>query len=233
EDEQQELRAIQVALSQNVDGIILSAAQKSDANLDYLKKTGVPFVLIGRRNDDPDISSVVCDDELGGYLAAKHLIENGHKNVLMLHGPLYISSAKDRLNGYRRAFAEANLPVSESLIREIPVTGADEKTLAQLLAPSAAYTAVIAFSDTLGWEIWSALAKQGVRVPQDCSIVGFDHVAASLTLPFQLTSVETPIQRLSVTSVQLLLSLVRHERLEPAQVVFPPKLAEGQTVQAI
>ncbi|MBQ1264473.1 MAG: LacI family DNA-binding transcriptional regulator, partial [Oscillospiraceae bacterium] len=135
EDEQQELRAIQVALSQNVDGIILSAAQKSDANLDYLKKTGVPFVLIGRRNDDPEISSVVCDDELGGYLAAKHLIENGHKNVLMLHGPLYISSAKDRLNGYRRAFAEANLPVSESLIREIPVTGADEKTLAQLLAP--------------------------------------------------------------------------------------------------
>lgn len=233
EDEQQELHAIQVALSQNVDGIILSATQKSDANLNYLKKTGVPFVLIGRRNDDEDISSVVCDDELGGYLAAKHLIENGHKNILMLHGPLYISSAKDRLCGYRRAFEEAGLRVCESLIREIPVTGAGQDKLAKLLAPAADYTAVIAFSDILGWEIWSYLAEQGLCVPNDCSIIGFDHAAAALTLPFRLTSVETPVAQISTSSVELLLTLIRRERTCAAQIVFPPKLAEGQTVQKL
>ena len=233
EDELQELHAIQVALSQHVDGIILSPTQKSDANLDYLKKTGVPFVLIGRRNDDLEISSVVCDDELGGYLAAKHLIENGHRNILMLRGPLYISSSKCRLDGYRRAFCEANLPICEDLIREIPVTGAGHEKLAKLLSPSPAYTAVIAFSDILGWEIWSYLNEQGIRVPQECSVIGFDHAAAALTLPFRLSSVETPVSQISVAAVRLLLSLVRHEQAEPAQLVFPPKLAEGQTVHTI
>ena len=119
EDEELELKAIEAALNKNVDGIIICPVQKSRRNLEYLEKTGVPFVLIGRR--EADYNYVVCNDELGGYQATKALLEAGHRNILLLHGASYISSAKERLEGYRRAFAEEGLVANEKLIREVPV----------------------------------------------------------------------------------------------------------------
>ena len=120
EDRQMELDAIQAALNKNVDGILICPAQNSPDNLQYLQKTGVPFVLIGRH--EADYPSVVCDDEAGGYLAAKTLLDAGHRKILCLHGALYISSAKERLAGFRRAFAEMGLDPDEQLIREVPVS---------------------------------------------------------------------------------------------------------------
>ena len=119
ENEELELAAIQSALNKNVDGIIIFPAQKTPDNLIYLKESGVPFVLIGRR--DEAYSYVVCNDELGGFQATKELLAAGHRDILLLHGATYISSARERLEGYCRAFREAGLPVNERLICQVPV----------------------------------------------------------------------------------------------------------------
>lgn len=86
ENEELELAAIQSALNKNVDGIIICPAQKTPDNLIYLKESGVPFVLIGRR--DEAYSYVVCNDELGGFQATKELLAAGHRDILLLHGAL-------------------------------------------------------------------------------------------------------------------------------------------------
>ncbi|MDD2534344.1 MAG: LacI family DNA-binding transcriptional regulator [Eubacteriales bacterium] len=228
EDETLELEAIQTALNKNVDGIIICPAQKTTANLDYLQKSGLDFVLIGRRDDR--FSYVICNDELGGFQATQALLAAGHRDILLLHGALYISSARERRAGYLRAFADAGLVVNEKLIREVPVVANGcEAVLAQLDAAGQPYSAIFAFSDMLAWEAWSCLQHRGKIVPGDCSIIGFDHIQSRLNLPFQLTSISTYKGQMSTTAVDILLRRMQgQEVLE--QVVINTTLAAGDTI---
>ena len=229
EDEEKEARAIQSVLSKNVDGIILCPTQKSTRNLEYLQNTGVPFVLIGRRFEGLDNHYVICNDELGGYQATHFLLEQGHRRILMLHGPEYISSARERLAGYRRAYKEFGLSPDEKLIREVPVAGQGcAEVLRSLDEEKICYTAVFAFSDIVGWQVWAYMRQVGRRVPEECSIIGFDHIQSRLGLPFQLTSVSSYKGRMSTQAVEMLVERIRGE--SPGPVIIDTKLAQGDTV---
>lgn len=232
EDEELELQAIQSALNKSVDGIIICPTQKSEKNILYLKKSGLPFVLIGRHFDTVDTDYVVCNDELGGYQATRELLDLGHRNILMLHGPIYISSARERLAGYRRAYAEAGVPVDESLIHEVSVTAkGDEQILCCELSQGRPFTAVFAFSDFLAWEVWHCLRQQGLEVPRDCSLIGFDHIQSRLPLPFPLTSISSYKGQMSTAAADLLIKRMKDCPDGPCEhVVIDTKLAQGETV---
>ncbi|WP_300801134.1 LacI family DNA-binding transcriptional regulator [uncultured Acetatifactor sp.] len=231
EDEELELEAIRSALNKNVDGIIICPAQKTQENLKYLESTGVPFVLIGRR--DEAYSYVVCNDEMGGFLATAALISAGHRDILLLHGAMYISSARERLAGYRRAYAQSGLEVPEGLIREVPVTANGcSAVLEQLKEEGMTFSAIFAFSDMLAWEAWSCLMRREIRVPQDCSLIGFDHIQSRLNLPFSLTSVSSYKGRMSTAAVDLLVRRM-HGSSEKEQLVIDTALAVGQTVMTL
>lgn len=232
EDEAQELAALQTALRQSVDGIIWCPAQKSNHNIEYLRRNGLPFVLIGRRFADIETNYVVCDDEQGGYLATKRLLEAGHRDILLLGGAGYISSAAERRAGYLRAHAEAGVPVRPELIVEVPVTAGDgAATLERLFMARTDFTAIFAFSDMIAWESWACLQRHGLRVPQDVSIIGFDYIHSRLALPFQLTSVSSHKGRMSTAAVDVLLAAIQGGPEDDRQIVIHTTLSEGQTVQ--
>ncbi len=232
EDEELELAAIQSALNKNVDGIILCPTQKSDANIRYLQSMGVPFVLIGRRFTELDTDYVICNDALGGYQATKFLLDKGHRRILMMHGPDYISSARERLAGYRHAYAEYGLPVDEALVQEAPVTVRGRDQLLQQFAQiQSGFSAIFAFSDLLAWDVWSCLRQRGVRVPQDCSLVGFDHIQSRLPMPFLLTSVSSYKGRMSMEAARLLVKKIKSQEEGPCEhIIINTKIAEGETV---
>lgn len=233
EDEELELKAIQSALNKNVDGIILCPTQKSERNIEFLISSGVPFVLIGRHFDSIETEYVVCDDELGGYQATRYLLELGHRDILMLNGPSYISSSKERFAGYCRALQEFGLPVRPELVCESAVTcGRNSEVLRRLDEEGINYSAIFAFSDLLAWEAWSYQMSIGKRVPEDCSIIGFDHIQSRLVLPFNLTSICSHKFRMSAAAVDLLVDQMRAE--EPSNqkkiVVIKTELTEGDSV---
>lgn len=232
EDEALEMGAIQSALNRSVDGIIICPTQKSKANIEYLKSTGIPFVLIGRRYPDIDTDYVICNDELGGYQATSELLAKGHRKILLLHGPQYISSARERLEGYCRAYAEYGLEVDRDLMCEVPVASHDnEERLCRDIVQARDFTAVFAFSDYLAWEVWDCLKQSHRRVPEDCSLIGFDYIQSRLPLPFRLTSVSSHKGRMSTTAVDLLVKRMQEEEEQAArQVVIDTGLAAGETV---
>lgn len=234
EDEAQERQAIQVALSKNVDGIIICPTQKSTANIEYLKKSGKPFVLVGRRYEDPDVNYVVWDDELGGYQATKYLLSQGHKRILMLHGPMYISSAAERLAGYIRAHEEFGLAAEPELIWEVSVmANGCGRVLDEVRSRGITYTAIFAFSDMLAWDTWDYLRYQGYQIPEQCSIVGFDNIQTVLTLPFHMTSISSSEKKVSVVSAELLIDMIQNKKKEVAHIILPTVLVEGETVKQI
>jgi LacI family transcriptional regulator len=213
EDPVIEHEAIRSALGRKVDGIILCPTQKDDQNIRFLKSQGVPFVLIGRHFQGLEAEAVVCDDEKGGRIATEHLIQLGHRRILFLNGPAEISSAVERLRGYRQALEAAGLPYDESLVREVPIVAGDcRHIIYKICDDKIPFTAVLAFSDLIAWEAMYALQKRRLENPRDYAIVGFDNIQSKFFFPFPLTSVGSSKTTMARKAFNLLLRRLNSEK---------------------
>jgi LacI family transcriptional regulator len=235
-----ERKAIQSALNKSVDGIIICPTQHNEDNIRYLLQTGVPFVQLGRHFENMNANYIICNDELGGYQATRYLIESGHRDILMLNGPAYISSAQERFAGYKRALREAHLPIRPHLIREVPITGDGcAKVIAGILQEKIHFTAIFAFSDMIAWDVWTCLRKRGFNIPEDYSLIGFDNIQSHLAIPFQLSTISSSKSRMSHTAVECLICVMRAEQASHKECgglcnhVLDTELVKGETVKII
>ena len=240
EDSENELRAIKTAINKNVDGIIICPVQKNEDNTKFLIASGVPFIQIGRKSTLPEVNYVVCDDVMGGYQATDYLLNMGHKRILFLNAPSYISSARERQEGYCKAYESHGLSYDPALIREISVAESDVSVvMEQTMKENQSFTAIFGFSDSVAWEAWTWLHKYGKRVPEDYSLIGFDHIQSKMAIPFQLTTIGSYKTKMSVMAVECLIRKMRPEKKateEDVQIdhqVIDTIFVEGETVKAI
>jgi LacI family transcriptional regulator len=209
ENSELEEQAIYSALGKQVDGIIICPVQKSVDNIEYLKRTGIPFVLLGRRFERTDFDYVICDDTNGGYLATKHLLEKEHKRILILKAPDYISSAKERLEGYVKAMNEHQIEVDNDLIQEVGVVSGDSRqVIKRVLDEGIQFTAVVAFNDMMAWEVIYTLNRKGYKVPDNIAVVGFDNIQSRFFFPFPLTTIANSKSKMSKRAVDVLLKKI-------------------------
>ncbi|CAK4867081.1 unnamed protein product [Aphanomyces euteiches] len=215
EDQEVEKKAIFSALSKNVDGIIICPSQGSDNNMELLQRTGTPFVLLGRHLENGSMDYVISDDEKGGYLATLHLLERGHRNVLFLNAHHSISSARERLIGYKRAMEESGIPVSTPLIREVStISGGSRNELKEVIESKLPFTAILAFNDMMAWESIFILNKYNIKVPEDISVVGFDNIQSRMFIPFPLTSISNYKGKTSRRAFEILMKRIHKQNPE-------------------
>jgi LacI family transcriptional regulator len=188
EDESQADRAAaQTLLQRGVDGLVISTARTGDDFPEQLTARGVPFVL-ALRTDGHSLSSI-SDDRLGGYLASRHLLDLGHRRIGLIAGPSYASSSRGRVEGYRRAMAEAGVDVDPALIVESSFgidSGAEAAEALMRLSPPP--TALFAVNDNTAIGALSTLGRLGLAVPEDVSLVGYNDIPIVSRLPTPLTS---------------------------------------------
>lgn len=225
-----ELHAIRSAVAQKADGIILCPTQQNYRNIQYLKQCGIPFVLVGRCFPDEALPGTVLDDEQGGLLATRYLLENGHRRILLLEGPPYISSAQCRRRGYERALAEYHLTPDPELICPVSLSiGSCAGQISALLHRQVEFSAIFAFSDIIALEAITELNRHGRRVPTDVSIVGFDHIQGQFPLPTPLASVCARSESLAVSAAEQLLQLL--DGLPQTQKILPVTLIKQDSVR--
>jgi LacI family transcriptional regulator len=231
ENSEREERAIFAALSKKVDGIIICPTQKSEDNVLFLKKLGIPFVLFGRRFSTIETDYVICNDVKGGYLATSHLIAKGHNKILFLNGPSYISSSIERYKGYRDALEDNNIEFNSKLIHEVAIkAGGCRKQLKSIIDDGIDFTAIFAFSDMIAWEAIFTLNEAGIKVPQDKAIVGFDNIQSRLFFPQQLTSIRSFKGKMSHKAVDILMKKINGgNRNCCTKEVIDVKLIERET----
>lgn len=238
EDYRVEDAAIRTGLEKNVDGFIIFPVQQKCDDIKVLRERNVPFVLLGRYFPELHTDSFVSDDVAGGYIATRHLIDNGHRDILLLNGPPYLSCAQERHRGYERALAEAGLPYRPELVLETPVrTGKAFETLQEWLNGGEAphlFTAVFAFSDLMALEAISCLREHGYDVPNDVSVIGYDDIQHSLHIPYDMTSVRIPIARMGREATECLLTRIEgHVSQKPCHKVYPGELVVRRTTRSI
>lgn len=200
-----EEEAIQVLLAERVDGVLLAPTQRGTETIEELDESGIPFVLMSRYFTELDTDYVIMDDLQGGFLATEYLLKQGHERIAMVNGPLYISSARERFEGYKKALSEHGLKVDTSLIVTGALTMNDGYKAARRLLQSSPPSAIFAFSDFVAFGVMRALREQGLKVPKDVAVVGFDDIMFASCLETPLTTVGGRTEMVGYEAAELLI----------------------------
>lgn len=208
-DPELEAAAIDMMLSYRVRGVVYASMYHRILDLPR-GLDSIPTVIVNAQDGARSVPSVFPDEEAGGYTATRQLIEAGHTRIGMINiqpPESLLPAGIGRLAGFRRALAEAGIEPDESLV--VSGTGIVEDGLAltlELLDRDDRPTALFCGNDRTAWGAYRALESVGLRVGEDCSIVGFDnHEMLAPYLDPGLTTMELPYERMARQAVSILL----------------------------
>ena len=234
EDVEQEKQAIDLMMTAQVAGIIVSLANstKDFGHFEAVREQHVPLVFFDRMVEGfkgPNISAVTLNDYLGAYQVVEHLLAQGCRRIAHLTGPLNLSILKNRHQGYLDALAAHGLEPDPRLTIFCEQTQAGgAAAMRQLLRRAAAQRPDGLFSsnDLVAVGALQVVKKQGLRVPQDLAVAGFSNeVFTALTEP-TLTTVDQRCEQMGLTAVQLLQKMLPGSKSKnpPRSIVLKPRL---------
>src|SRR5258708_4050150 len=189
-------------------GLIVIPSNFSDltAQAERYRRAGAGVVCVDRLPRNWNGDSVTADNEQGAYNATRCLLQLGHKKLATITGPLHLTNAKDRLNGFKRAIREAKLHLAPEYIQETTFDkrgGYSKTTVLLRLIPRP--TAIFAGNDMIALGTLLAIREAGLRCPEEISIMGFDDLDLAETTNPSLSSVAQPGYQLGTTAAQILL----------------------------
>ncbi len=195
--------------SQHVDGVIVSGPRTDDPSLRALLRDGLPVVIQGHM-PGADVPSVDVDNVAGAHRAVSHLLALGHRRIACItNAPPAYTAAQERLEGYRRAMAEAGVPVSDQMVAygafDAP---SGHAAMAGLIARGLPFDAAFVASDVVALGAIGALREAGRQVPSDVSIVGFDDIPLAGYFYPPLTTVRLPAYELGRAAGEALLERI-------------------------
>ncbi len=191
-----------------IDGLIWLDPRLSKETIDTIKYQGIPIVLIQKSIDEPDINSVSIENTHGAYVAASHLLNLGYRRLLLVTGPQVNTDSHQRLQGVRQALQEKGLELSPSqmICGEHVGIHAIKALKRYLETGNPMPEAIFCFNDDMAIAIQHWLKNQGIKVPQDVAIMGFDGVEDAEYVG--LTTVATPMFEAGVMAAQNLLDIL-------------------------
>ena len=228
-----EINAVRLSIGQNVDGVILCPTQTETESIRLLEKSTIPFILIGRRFDEPiNTDYVICDDTEGARIATEHLLSLGHRKICCVRVNEHISSDRERFNGYCQALSEAGIAVEDDLILHLTLTEEENRdAIRSFFASRPDCSAVLAFNDILAYSIIREAIAVGRRVPEDLSVMGFDNICSDYPLPIGLSSVSVSKKNIARIASELLYSRItgKEQNPEKQHIIVPTRLFLRET----
>jgi LacI family transcriptional regulator len=222
EDEEQKLYP-RVLRTRLVDGVIVSASQIDDPLIPELINNHMPFVMVGRPNDLPQVNFVNVDNAVGAYAATSYLIRLGYKCIATITGPLNTTVGLDRRQGYRDALNDRSRSIDEALIVEGDFSELGGYAAMQRLIPHQP-DAVFVASDTMAFGALRALREVGLSVPDDVAVLGFDDLPTSALSDPPLTTIRQPIRRVGAQAVEILIDILTNGPEPPRRITLSTEL---------
>lgn len=187
-------------------------------------RTSTPVVVIDPVRDST-VPSVTADNLTGATTVVEHLLDLGHRRIGFIAGRSSLAAAWSREEGYRRALAEAGVPVDPALIGRGDFNPESAVPLArELLKRADRPTAIFAASDGMALKVLEVAKELGLSVPGDLSVVGFDNIPEAALAEPGLTTVDQSMYRLGYEAARMLKSLVTGEWEGPRQILLPTRL---------
>jgi DNA-binding LacI/PurR family transcriptional regulator len=203
-------RYLEMLLDRRIEALIVLANWLFlDINLlGDLEKSSIPTAMIGCELKTDSISSIIVDNEVGAQLALEHLYSLGHRKIAFIRGPKALTDSSPRWRGIRNCAKSVGLELDPRLIMDLPESRdpissfeAGYKLTEELIKTRRSFTALLAFDDMSAFGAIRALSRAGIRVPEQCSVIGFDDVATSALYTPSLTTVRQPMEAMGASAV--------------------------------
>jgi len=232
-------RYLEMVLERHVEALIVVANWLFvDIHLlaDFSKRN-IPAATIGWELPGDTVSSVMVDNETGGRLALEHLHKLGHRKIAFIRGPKTLIDSGPRWKGIQRFASSVGLEIDPHLTMQLPEAFEPSsgfegglRLTEELLERRKKFTALLAFDDLTALGAIRALSKAGVKVPEQCSVIGFDDVALSALSAPPLTTVRQPLEAMGNLAVNIIMEAVNaaqekrewsitHQRVTPELVI--------------
>lgn len=227
-----EANYIDLFQEQRVQGLLISPVGDVTARLDQLRERGVPTVLVDRLADERQYSSVSVDDDAGGYLAARHLLDTGRRRLAFVGGPTSIRQVADRLQGARRAVEEegnATLEVLDSDGQTV-LAGRSVGNMLVERGRTELPDGIFCANDLLALGVMQSLTMtHTLRIPEDIALIGYDDIDFAVSAVVPLSSIRQPTEAIGRTAIELLAEEVEAENPKHRAVIFTPELVVRQS----
>ena len=239
-------RYLEMLLARPVEGLIV-IANWLFVDIDLLadlEKRNIPAVQIGRELRTGSISSVMVDNEAGAHLAMEHLYSLGHRKIAFIRGPKMLGDSIPRWHGVRAFARSVGLEIEPSFVVDLPDSldpnsgfEGGFKLTEELLKHKKRFTALMAFDDMTAFGAIRGLARGGLKVPEDCSVIGFDDVIpAGFSVP-SLTTVRQPMEALGSAAVGINLegknAAIEEREFKASHRKLAPELVVRESTRAL
>jgi LacI family transcriptional regulator len=231
-----EKQYIEMLRSKGVDGIIFSSAHIGDPNIVALAEEGFPIVLVNRRTYHHIVKEKVdyvgVDNILGGFLAVEHLIKLGHKRVGVIGGSSESSVGLERLEGGKKALEAYNLKQNDDyfldgdFLKDSGYQGG--KRFLKMAEPP---TAVFAANDYMALGTYQAIAEEGLRIPEDIALIGFNDIEFTAMRGIELTTIGQKKFEMGSIAVKTLVEKIERRETKPStkEIILRPELIIRRT----
>lgn len=206
-----------------VDGIVVSLSDYHKNRDEYqrLQEAGMPMVFFDRIPHDMDVSQVVVDDYIKSFFLVEHLIRQGRKRIVHIHGSEFVYNSKERARGYRDALKKFDIARSEELVVKGGLTFEDgAAAVDRLIDNGVCFDAIFAFTDTLAIGALNRLREVGLSVPKDVAVASFSGTVLATIVTPQLTTVEPPLKEMGSEAARLILERINNPDSPTRSVVL-------------
>ena len=233
-EDDKEKDGIEFLISRKCDALILHVEAVSDEYLIKLSQGKTPVYLINRYVKPLKDNCISLDNELGGYLASKSILEQGHKKIAYIAGPQFKADARNRLKGHKKALTEHNIEFNNELYYEGDFNEVGgTQALKQLINKNIPFTALVCANDEMASGAMKYAREHGYNLPNDLSVIGFDNVIFANYLYPTLTTIDNPVENMGQMAAKMVLKdIYQYKNLEINRV-FEPTLINRDSTQAL
>lgn len=232
----EEERVLRMLLASDVAGIVyFSSVTFKEKCYGLLAEAKKPFVVMDSYMSEPRIPALVFSNGVFGmYQVTKYLLETGHRNIAYLSGLRFNMFEYYRYQGYVNALLDSSCVVNPGLIRFTGFSMEDGMAAFQeLLASGEQFSAIICESDQLAAGVYKVCSREGIRIPEDLSVVGYNNSVIASILEPALTSVDQQLDQLAVQVMQMLKQQIAGEDLTKRVCMVEPKLVHRDSIRKL
>jgi len=233
--EEKENKYISLLKQKRVDGFILASGFENLEKVQELLNEDIPVVIVARDYPNFSINAVALDDYMGGYQAANHLLQLGHKNIGFIALDVY--SNRERIRGFKDALKEYQIEPRKDLHfiedKKQSLVRAGNISAKKYLESGDIPTAIFACNDLLAIGAIQVIRDAGLNVPDDISIVGFDNTNIATIVDPPLTTMSQPIQRMGREVMDLIISIFKGERDDEVRITLVPDLVKRKSTKEL
>jgi len=234
ESQTREISDIKALFNSRVDGMLMSVSRET-TNFDHIESMlakGVPIVFFDRVYDTAQASKIIVDDFTGAKEATLHLIDQGCKRIAHIEGPPNLEISKQRLEGYKEALKEHNMPFNKELVAICPSGTIEEgkKATEKLLSLKNPPDAIFATNDPAAMGAMQAIKAKGLKMPDNVALVGFSNWFFSSLMDPPLSSVDQPGFEMGQEAAKLLIRQIEKQEKDDEDITPETKILKTRLI---